>query len=191
MNRNVTAKAARCQYCGRAWAICCCDLVEVIQSHTKITVWQDQRETKNKKNTLLLAQQCLPNLAVCQQLPDDLSNTGLLWPNAHSQALETSPERPARWLLLDGSWNQAKACYLANPRLQRLPSFHFAQPPSSQYHIRKRPHQDGLASIEAIAYLLSVVEPTCQWQVLTRLMITFNQRWLAQVPPALQHRYQR
>lgn len=190
---NATTHRTNCQVCGRAPVICCCDLIERIDNHTKIICLQDQRETNNKKNTLLLAQQCLANIQTITttQITSLPNNIGLLFPNANSQAIENCPELPSNWLVLDGSWKQCKGLFLANPVLQTLPSFHFEQAPVSQYSIRKRPREDGLATIEAIAYLLSVVESECNWPVLNKAMQGFSERWLAQVPAELRHRYDR
>ncbi|WP_119393851.1 DTW domain-containing protein [Salinibius halmophilus] len=191
MQHQLTAKRQMCQHCQRPLAICCCDVVMPFRCQTNITTLQDQRETNNKKNTLLLVKQCLPSMQVLHSVPTNLLNTGLVFPTPHSQPIESTEELPKQWLLLDGSWKQCNAWYLANPSLQALPSFHFSQAPASQYHIRKRPKADGLASIEAIAYLLSVVEPDCDWPRLNKVMATFNDRWLAQIPKELHHRYRR
>lgn len=186
------SQTRHCSVCQLSKPLCCCDQIRPFVIASEITVLQDPREAGNKKNTLRLASQAISNLAIVQPSQGlALDDTGLLFPSPESQAIETAQDLPRRWLLLDASWKQCHALRMRDQRLQALPSFHFKHPPPSQYQIRKRPRSDGLATIEAIAYLLSFIEPHAPHQHLNEIMQAFNQRWLAQIPEAFRGHYDR
>ena len=58
-------------------------------------------------------------------------------------------------LFIDGTWRKAKRLYLSNEWLQHLPNYHFDEPLQGQYRIRKTSIENGLSTLEAVAYVLS------------------------------------
>jgi len=58
-------------------------------------------------------------------------------------------------LFIDGTWRKAKRLYLSNDWLLRLPSYHFDESIQGQYRIRKTSIENGLSTLEAVAYVLS------------------------------------
>ncbi len=63
-------------------------------------------------------------------------------------------------LFIDGTWRKAKRHYLSNDWLQRLPSYHFDESIQGQYRIRKTSIENGLSTLEAVAYVLSKTDGT-------------------------------
>jgi DTW domain-containing protein YfiP len=58
-------------------------------------------------------------------------------------------------LFIDATWRKAKRHYLSNDWLQHLPNYHFDELIQGQYRIRKTSIENGLSTLEAVAYVLS------------------------------------
>jgi DTW domain-containing protein YfiP len=63
-------------------------------------------------------------------------------------------------VLLDGTWRKAKKLWLNNPFLHELDACAIEPEHASKYRIRKRPNEQSLSTLEAIATTLSVVDGT-------------------------------
>lgn len=191
-----------CPDCGVHPNLCVCASCETITGAPGITVLQHPSEVSRHKGTLRIVRACLPHLAVVRgEAAEDFAEfatavepprTGLLFPCEGSRPLEEANARAGvdHWLVLDGTWRKAKRLYFSNPWLNELPAFHFATPPRSTYRIRKSPREDGLATAEAVRYLLATVAPEVNHQALTRAMQALVEAELAQIPAHLHHRYQ-
>jgi len=132
---------------------------------------QHPAESSAAKNTVRLAQLCLPKLKVyVGEMPDDFASlrglspqgTVLLYPGEHCQALESSPDcinfSSLNIIVLDGTWKKVHRLLMLNPWLQQFPAVSFAEARDSQYLIRQSSRVNGLSSIEAIAYSLELIE---------------------------------
>lgn len=120
----------------------------------------------------------------------DPGTIALVFPHPGSEPLETADTSAIReWVVLDGTWRKARRIFLGNPWLQRLPAFHFQQPPPSAYRIRKAPRADSLATAEAVAYLLTVVRPDLDLGSLTGAMAELVRRQLDILPAEARRRY--
>jgi DTW domain-containing protein YfiP len=146
---------------------------------------------------------CLNNLEVFTgETPEDFRETGfdthtvsrnpaLLFPGPGSEALETSDvSQVDHWVILDGTWRKAARILHQNPALASLPRFHFASPPASAYTIRKAPGSHHLATAEAVAYLLNVVEPELDTRPIARAIRALVDKQFAQIPTRLHQHYQ-
>lgn len=163
---------------------------------------QHPSEVAHAKGTVRILTQCLSRLGVfVGETPDDFRQAGfdplndtrasaLLFPGPDSQELETADIGDIRhWILLDGTWRKAARILYQNPALAALPRFHFANPPSSVYAIRKAPGEGHLATAEAAAYLLKRVEPDLDTGPVSRAMGALVDRQLAQIPARLHKHY--
>ena len=65
-----------------------------------------------------------------------------------------------------------------------------ANPPASAYAIRKAPGEHRLATAEAVAYLLNVLEPELDTRPIAHAMRTLVDKQLAQIPARLHRHYQ-
>ena len=63
-------------------------------------------------------------------------------------------------IFIDGTWRKAKRIYLSHDYLQNLSSFHFEEQLISHYRIRKTRIENGMSTLEAVAYVLSKAENT-------------------------------
>ncbi|WP_130537962.1 tRNA-uridine aminocarboxypropyltransferase [Thiomicrorhabdus indica] len=62
-------------------------------------------------------------------------------------------------LVLDGTWRKTHKMLMLNPILQVLPRIAIFPTKASSYHIRKQKNNQSLATIEAIAELIQMLEP--------------------------------
>jgi DTW domain-containing protein YfiP len=90
------------------------------------------------------------------------SRAVVLYPASGSAALgdSVSVEPIETIIIIDGTWRKAKRMWLTNPWLHRLRVYHLNDVGSSVYSIRASSVSGGLASIEAAAHALGVVEDT-------------------------------
>jgi DTW domain-containing protein YfiP len=79
---------------------------------------------------------------------DDLVRTNDGWPRG----------RPL-FVLLDGTWSQARKIKNQNPLLAGIPRVALAADRPSEYRIRKQPRDGCLSTVEAAALLLSHLDP--------------------------------
>jgi DTW domain-containing protein YfiP len=65
---------------------------------------------------------------------------------------------PLRLVVLDGTWRKSRKLLHLNPALQQLPRLALAEPPPSQYTIRKAHRPDQLSTLEATCLALAQLE---------------------------------
>lgn len=160
---------AICQHCHFPQSTCLCSAVEKIKSPIPIIILQHKNEVNHAKNTVRLLSLSLENLSVITHnnhttndnaISTALSkflNPAVIYPSAESCPLEQSNgiSNHDAYILLDGSWRQSRGMWLANPILQNLPHYHFANAGPSNYNIRHTAVEHGLSTLEAVAYTLS------------------------------------
>lgn len=93
--------------------------------------------------------------------PIEARGTALLYPGEGAIEVGALPasERPARLIVLDGTWPQSKRLYTANPWLHTLPRLRLAPDRPSAWRVRLPPRPECLSTIESIVQALRVLEP--------------------------------
>ena len=180
-----------------------CEACAPVPNRTRVSVLQHPAEADHPKGTVRILAQCLTRLDVFKgETPEDFRkasfdidaltrNTALLFPGPGSEALETSDvSQVDHWIILDGTWRKAARILHQNPALSALTRFHFSSPPASAYAIRKSPGEHHLATAEAVAYLLNVVEPTLDTRPISHAMRTMVDKQFAHIPSRLHKHYQ-
>jgi len=183
--------------------ICVCEACSPTPNRTRVSVLQHPNEAGHPKGTVRILAQCLSNLEVFTgETPEDLReagfdtdtlarNSALLFPGSGSEPLESSDiSHFHHWIILDGTWRKAARILHQNPALAALPRFHFASPPESAYAIRKAPGSHHLATAEAVAYLLNVIEPGLDTRPISHAMRTLVDKQFAHIPARLHKHYQ-
>ncbi len=96
----------------------------------------------------------------------------LLFPGTDNQpALEPVPAEEGEHPLVlvpDGTWRKARQLIRANPLLQALPRLGLAAGSPSDYRIRRADVPASLATVEAVARVLALMEPEKDFQPLLR-----------------------
>ncbi len=85
-------------------------------------------------------------------------DTFLLFPGLDSVDVAELPQPPRNLLVVDGTWIDARKLVERSPLLSGLPRLGFCPPQPSNYRIRREPAEHCLSTIEAVAYVLSVLE---------------------------------
>ena len=70
-----------------------------------------------------------------------------------------NPENEPLFIIIDGTWSQAKKMLKANPWLDKLPQISLRPAQGSTYTIRKQPRAECLSTIESIHQLLAELDP--------------------------------
>jgi DTW domain-containing protein len=88
-----------------------------------------------------------------------LVNAALLYPGVDAGPPAAFIDAPPRSLVvLDGTWVEARKLLRYNPGLQALPRIGFVPANPSAYQIRRAPAPHCWSTIEAVAYVLGVLE---------------------------------
>lgn len=170
---------ARCERCTRPLAHCLCHLIAHLPSRTRVLLIQHPDEVKHALNTARLVALGLQNaqLIVAETLENIehyIQQPGyracVLFPGEQAQALRAYQDNQQPLLLIvpDGTWRKARKILHCNPLLAALPRVTLAPGLSSRYRLRKAPDAQALATVEAVTYALTVLEPELDFSPLLR-----------------------
>lgn len=164
-----------CPQCARPLRTCLCHWVTPVDNTVEVLILQHPLEVGQAKGSAVLLQRSLRNsrLSTGEQFDatdlDALLHAGgrtsvLLYPDDQGAAQAVDkPAVPAeaarlRLVVLDGTWRKSRKLLHQNPALQRLPRLALAEPPPSQYTIRKAHRPDQLSTLEATCLALAQLE---------------------------------
>jgi DTW domain-containing protein YfiP len=167
--------------------LCICALIQPIATRTRVVLLLHQLEQEKPTNTGRLAARCLTNAQVIEaggapgtdadarpvadatspwDAPD--AEALLLFPHPEARPLEDwrDSARPIVLVVPDGTWRQAKKARRRIAGLDRLPCVTLPAAAPSSYRLRHAARPDRLATIEAIARALGILEgPDVQAQL--------------------------
>jgi DTW domain-containing protein YfiP len=159
--------------CAASRTLCLCDAVPGIELRTKICLIIHHRELSRSSNTGLLAVRALVNSEVrirgegraTLDLKDVLSSqyrTFLFYPTNDAveldKALVMQEHTPIQLIVPDGTWRQARKIHSRHPELKDLPRVKISTPNHSTYQLRAQSRPEGMATLQAIAHGLAVIE---------------------------------
>jgi DTW domain-containing protein len=151
-------------------SLCLCALIPRIETRTRLLLIIHRREERKPTNTGRLATRCLPNSEIVVRghasspdLPftwDSSTQPLLLYPDddAVSIARFVTPNRPITLIVPDGTWRQASKVRSRVPGLRGVPCVSLEPDAPTMYRLRTETRPGGLATIEAIARALGVIE---------------------------------
>ncbi len=151
-------------------SLCLCNLVPRLETRTRLLLVIHRIEDRKPTNTGRLARMCLPNSDVCvrgfaaeSEAPlaiDPGSQPLLLFPAPDAIPIEqfAGSPRPVTLIVPDGTWRQAFKVRHRVPGLRDVPCVSVPADAPTRYRLRAEPHKDGLATLEAIARALGVLE---------------------------------
>lgn len=162
-----------CPECFLSQHLCMCDLIPQISLQTRVCLIVHAKELKRTTNTGRLAVKSLVNSEMRVRGLDretlDLSDllnphyrTLLFYPadNAHDltrEFVEQDP-RPIQLLVPDGNWRQASKVHYRHKELKDIPRVMIKSPNTSKFHLRAENTPEGMATLQAIAHALGVIE---------------------------------
>lgn len=164
----------RCSKCRMQPAMCVCSLVPRLALRTRVAIVMHRRERLKTTNTGQLALHALANSALFMWgdegtviAPEALVPAGehafVLTPGGRTLTPEVVRElhergRDLTMVVPDATWRQANKMVRRIPAVAALPRYGLPQGAPSRYLLRSEPREDGLATIEAIARALALLE---------------------------------
>jgi hypothetical protein len=162
----------RCRRCLRPTAFCVCEHLPSLATRTRVVILQHPREARLAICSAWLCHAALPGSELIQGVRLDQhprvqplleeAGTWLLYPGEGSTSAAALAAAPPRTLLvIDATWTQAVKLLKTNPRLAALPRLGIGAgqvSPSSYGGLRREPVEGHLATIDAVAEALGVLE---------------------------------
>ena len=174
-------RALRCDVCRMHCASCLCAELPRLDLLTRVVLVMHHREVSKTTATGPLALRALKDSRVCVHgelgTPLDLGDEHvperrvlLLFPREDAELL--TPDllardlRPVTLLVPDGNWRQASRASRRIPGMAQAECVTLAAGPPTRYRLRHEPRVGGLATFEAIARALGVLESPAAQQEL-------------------------
>jgi DTW domain-containing protein YfiP len=152
-------------------SLCVCSLIPRVETRTRLVLVIHRVEARKPSNTGRLAAACLPNSEVLVRghadapsepiAPAAGSRPLLLFP--HEDAVPLGPIHavapgPVTLIVPDGTWRQASKVRQRVPGLRDVPCVSLPADEPSIYRLRAEAHEHGLATLEAIARAMGLLE---------------------------------
>lgn len=163
-----------CLDCGLHKDLCICDLIPSLTFRTKVCLVIHKKELKRTTNTGRLAIKSLTNSEMRIRGDEDrkaldLSDllvptyrTYLFYPSDDSveltQDLVAESSLPIQLIVPDGNWRQASKVHTRHPELKNILKIKIGSINSSQEHLRAEHSPEGMATLQAIAQALQIIE---------------------------------
>jgi DTW domain-containing protein len=169
MSRRDNAKV-RCAHCHLHVSLCLCDQLVRLSTRTRLILVIHRVEQRKPTNTGLLAAHCLQNSEVwLRGCADQTANCGTpdprtlplyLYPGEGAVPITefANAPQPVTLYVPDGNWRQAAKVRRRVPDLAQVKMVSLPQGPASEYRLRHEEREGGLATMEAIARALGVLE---------------------------------
>jgi DTW domain-containing protein YfiP len=150
-------------------SLCVCSLIPRVETRTRLLLVIHRFEARKPSNTGRLAAECLPNSEVVVRGHADAPSTPLaidpesqpvfLFPHEDAVPLaDFVGSGPVTLIVPDGTWRQAFKVRQRMPELRDVPCVSLPHDAPSIYRLRAEAHGHGLATIEAIARAMGILE---------------------------------
>lgn len=161
---------ARCPRCRVHASLCVCALISRVETRTRLVLVIHRREERKPTNTGRLAIECLPNSQTLVRGHESSPSAPFTWDGStqplflypHADAIPiarfAASERPVTLIVPDGTWRQAAKVRTRVPGLSDVPCVSIEPDAPTTYRLRNETRDGGLATIEAIARALGVLE---------------------------------
>jgi DTW domain-containing protein YfiP len=162
-----------CGICAASRTSCLCDVVPRIELKTKVCLVIHHRELSRSSNTGLLALRALVNSEMrirgegreALDLKDLITlqyRTFLFYPSGDAaeldEALVMQESTPIQLLVPDGTWRQARKIHSRHLELRNLPRVKISKPNNSTFQLRAQSRPERMATLQAIAQGLGIIE---------------------------------
>lgn len=150
-----------------------CAVAPRLDLRTKIALVIHHRELKRSSNTGLLALRALVNCELrvrgagremldLSELLSPQYRTLLFYPCADAvelnrQLIDQDP-RPIQLIVPDGTWRQTRKIHSRHQELKDIPRVKISTPNDARYQLRAQSRAEGMATLQAIASALGVIE---------------------------------
>jgi DTW domain-containing protein len=181
--------ASRCVRCRMHSSLCVCTLIPTLATRTHLVLVIHRAEDRKPTNTGRLAAEAMPNSRVIvrgreTEPQDDLAwaaGTRPLFLFPHEDAVPlaslvtaTGDDRPVTLIVPDGNWRQASKVRNRVAGLRDVPCVSLPVGEPSIYRLRLEAHPFGLATVEAIARSLRILEGSAGPEIERALLHVFR-----------------
>ncbi len=171
--------------------LCVCALVPTLPTRTRVVLIIHRNEARKPTNTGQLALACLPNSEQIVRgirdgqpparfVPPPDSLPLFLYPHESATPLATytAHEKPITLIVPDGNWRQAGKVHARMEGLAEVPYVSIPDDAATAYRLRAETHEHGLATLEAIARALGILEGPTVRAELERVFAVMVERTL-------------
>jgi len=170
--------------------LCVCDLIPRprLETRTKLVLFIHRAEDRKSSNTGRLAAACLANSAIVVRGRENVPSAFvpkpgdpppvLLFPYEDANPLGDLPPGPVTLVVPDGTWRQASKARSRIAGLRNVPCVSLPPGAPSSYRLRRVPQPERLATIEAVARALGILEGADVQRALERVFIAMVERTL-------------
>lgn len=176
----------RCATCRMHETLCICALVPRLATRTRLELIVHYREERKPTNTGQLAARCLQRSAISivgdRERPlalapvTDREQPVLLYPADDAVPITrfAASERSIVLIVPDASWRQASKMRRRIPGLAAVPCVTLPEAGPTSYHLRAELREGGLATFEAIARALCILEGEAGPQIEVAMLAVFR-----------------
>lgn len=161
----------RCERCALHLRLCLCASVKPLELATRVVVLRHGKEAYKPTNTGRLVPLALAQgeIRVFGARDRELDDSGFSDPSRRALLLFPSPgslplarderdPRPVTLIVPDSDWRRAFKLAKREPKLAGVPRVHLPEGPPSEYKLRYHPDPRFLATFEAVARALGILE---------------------------------
>ena len=179
--------------CSASRTLCLCDVVPRIELRTRICLVIHHSELTRSSNTGLLAIRALVNseMRIRGEGRETLDLTNLLggqyrtlvfYPSHDAVELDKElvmlERTPIQLIVPDGTWRQTKKLLSRHQELKHVPRVKISAPNNSIFQLRAQTRPEGMATLQAIASGLGIIEGDSVTAQLMKLYHTKIERTL-------------
>lgn len=190
----------RCKHCLLLPYLCICSIKKTVISHSGFLLLMYDDEILKPSNTGRLIADLIPDTQAyiwsrTEPNPDMLAllvdpqwQPVLVFPAEYAEPERVLPiEQPLApvfedkrplFILLDGTWAQAKKMFRKSPYLDNFPVLSFSPEKLSQYIVRKATKDNQLATAEVASLVLERLGESKNAHLLDLLFLTFKENYL-------------
>ena len=149
----------RCYDCYRPVESCFCDAIPEVDNRTDVLILQHQRERRHPFNTARIVNKALNRCRLIFDRNESFADrdlaiidgAALLYPSKDARLVSelTPEEMPSQLIVIDGTWDHAKALFRDVPQLHDLPRLKLNPSSPGQYRIRREPTEVGRSQLVA------------------------------------------
>lgn len=170
---SISFNIERCDRCRMHKNLCVCSFIKPMTLNTKVVLVTHVREYVKVSGTGPLALECLPNseLLIHGRRENALDLNRFVSPERRAFILFPRPDavpltresvesdsRPITLLVPDGNWSQASKMARRLPGVEHFTNVTLAPSQQTRWGLRKETHSGGLATFEAIARAVGIIE---------------------------------
>ena len=171
--RAKTDTSKLCSRCGLVPEVCLCGALEQLSLATEVVVWMHKLELQRTSNTAKLVPLMIEGGEVrvrgaigkplkTDDLREPSRRTLILFPDEGAPVLTpellAQDERPVRLVVPDGSWRQVRRLLSRETSLHGTQRVRLVPSAPSRYQLRSQRNATHLATFEAIAQALGIIE---------------------------------